>query len=308
MPHGASCRPHSGHVNAPDNSRRSTTTGSGPTLSNRPPPGAFERPFPAAGQREREGPLAFKIARNLSGCGPHPDATHQPDRRAPKTSSPPKTRRTLSPSAGATLNTRPVRRPSPIVAMTSRSRCRRCRRSGWCPGPGRRGLAVERVGPRRGRAWRARVSRTEPHPRGAALVCRVAPGRAGVRTPRPRRGTGIGQEALLPSVAPGRSPPWLLLQWSCPISGEDPTRAYAPALTTRVHSGVIVDQWDALVAELATTPDVVDRLLAEHVPDDSRRCRACTRPGLGTPMKPWPCGLYKLAMAAKRRGPLYPNR
>jgi len=51
--------------------------------------------------------LAFKIARNLSGFGPHPDATHQPDRRAPKTSSPPKTRRTLSPSAGATLNTGP---------------------------------------------------------------------------------------------------------------------------------------------------------------------------------------------------------
>jgi hypothetical protein len=49
--------------------------------------------------------LAFKIARNLSGFGPHPDAAHQPDRRAPKTSSPPKTRRTLSPSAGATLNT-----------------------------------------------------------------------------------------------------------------------------------------------------------------------------------------------------------
>jgi hypothetical protein len=117
-----------------------------------------------------------------------------------------------------------------------------------------------------------------------------------------------GQEAALPSAAPGRSPPWLLLQWSCPISGEDSTLAYAPALTARVHSGVIVDQWDALVAELATTPDVVDRLLAEHVPDDSRRCRACTRPGLGTPMKPWPCGLYKLAMAAKRRGPLYPNR
>ena len=91
-PHGASRCPHAGHVNAPDNRRRSTTTGSGPTLSNRPPPGAFERPFPAAGQREREGPLAFKITRNLSGLGPHPDATHQPDRRAPKTSSPPKTR------------------------------------------------------------------------------------------------------------------------------------------------------------------------------------------------------------------------
>src|SRR3954454_13279775 len=91
--------------------------------------------------------------------------------------------------------------------------------------------------------------------------------------------------------------------------GENSTGARTlPRLASRVHSGVIVDQWDALVAELATTPDVVDRLLAEHVPDDSRRCRACTRPGLGTPMKPWPCGLYKLAMAAKRQGPLYPNR
>ena len=100
----------------------------------------------------------------------------------------------------------------------------------------------------------------------------------------------------------------------CSSSGIVPCRARTrhgrtlPRQTSRVHSGVIVDQWDALVAELATTPDVVDRLLAEHVPDDSRRCRACTRPGLGTPMKPWPCGLYKLAMAAKRQGPLYPHR
>src|SRR5512133_3053391 len=68
--------------------------------------GRVRTALPGPGQREREGPLAFKIARNLSGFGPHPDATHQPDRRAPKTSSPPKTRRTLSPSAGATLNTR----------------------------------------------------------------------------------------------------------------------------------------------------------------------------------------------------------
>ena len=51
-----------------------------------------------------------------------------------------------------------------------------------------------------------------------------------------------------------------------------------------------------------------DRGLRLTGPDDSRRCRACTRPGLGTPIQPWPCGLYKLAMAAKRRGPLYPNR
>lgn len=55
--------------------------------------------------------------------------------------------------------------------------------------------------PRRRRAWRARFSRTEPHPRGATLLCRAAPGRAGVRTPHPRRGTGIGQEALLPPAA-----------------------------------------------------------------------------------------------------------
>src|SRR5689334_12527829 len=42
--------------------------------------------------------------------------------------------------------------------------------------------------------------------------------------------------------------------------------------TSRVHSGVIVDQWDALVDELAATPDVVDRLLVEHVPDELERC------------------------------------
>jgi hypothetical protein len=45
-PHGASRRPHAGHASSPDNRRCSTPTGSAPTLSNRPPPGAFERPFP----------------------------------------------------------------------------------------------------------------------------------------------------------------------------------------------------------------------------------------------------------------------
>jgi hypothetical protein len=54
--------------------------------------------------------------------------------------------------------------------------------------------------PRRCRAWRARFSRTEPHSRGAVLLCRAAPGRAGVRVPHPRRGTGIGQEARLAPV------------------------------------------------------------------------------------------------------------
>ena len=48
-------------------------TGSGPTLSNGPPPGAFERPFPAACQRMREGPLTIKITPSLSSR-PHHDA------------------------------------------------------------------------------------------------------------------------------------------------------------------------------------------------------------------------------------------
>src|SRR5215207_7013794 len=88
-----------------------------------------------------------------------------------------------------------------------------------------------------------------------------------------------------PTIASSRAlsiaTPWLLPQCGCPTPGEGLTGARTlPRLASCVHSGVIVDQWDALVAELATTPDVVDRLLAEHVPDDSRRCRACTRPGL----------------------------
>lgn len=38
-------------------------------------PGAFERPFPTACQRIREGPLAFKITPSLASR-PHHDATN----------------------------------------------------------------------------------------------------------------------------------------------------------------------------------------------------------------------------------------
>lgn len=65
-PHGASRDPQSGHANSPETNCRSTPAGSTPTLTNGPPPGVFERPFPAACQRIREGPLAFKITPSLN--------------------------------------------------------------------------------------------------------------------------------------------------------------------------------------------------------------------------------------------------
>ena len=54
-----------------------------------------------------------------------------------------------------------------------------------------------------------------------------------------------------------------------------------------------------LARALAAQPDVVARLIAEHVPDDKGRCRGCTRPGTGTPMDYWPCTLSTAADAAR---------
>jgi hypothetical protein len=45
-------------------------------------------------------------------------------------------------------------------------------------------------------------------------------------------------------------------------------------------------------------PDVVARLLAEHVPDAYSRCRACGLPGTGTPYVVSPCSLQTVAEAA----------
>jgi hypothetical protein len=51
---------------------------------------------------------------------------------------------------------------------------------------------------------------------------------------------------------------------------------------------------------LAGMPDVIGRLIFEHVPDEHDRCRGCTSPGTGRPKDPWPCSLRKLADEAGR--------
>jgi hypothetical protein len=51
-------------------------------------------------------------------------------------------------------------------------------------------------------------------------------------------------------------------------------------------------------ALLTAHPDAVERLIAEHVPDDHGRCRGCTRPGTGVPGEHWPCTPRLVADAA----------
>lgn len=58
-------------------------------------------------------------------------------------------------------------------------------------------------------------------------------------------------------------------------------------------------RWPEFVAELASTPDVVARLIAAHEPDAAGRCVSCTTPGRGTPLVEWPCVLRRLAEAAR---------
>jgi hypothetical protein len=59
-------------------------------------------------------------------------------------------------------------------------------------------------------------------------------------------------------------------------------------------------RWGQFVELLAGMPDVVQRLIIEHVPDENNRCRGCTRPGTGRPNEPWPCSLRTLAEQAHR--------
>jgi hypothetical protein len=54
----------------------------------------------------------------------------------------------------------------------------------------------------------------------------------------------------------------------------------------------------SVAAELARMPDVVARLLIEHVPDRNGRCLGCGLPGTGSPYLP--CGLWLVAEAARR--------
>ena len=55
-----------------------------------------------------------------------------------------------------------------------------------------------------------------------------------------------------------------------------------------------------VAAQLARMPQVVETLLAEHVPDANSRCRACGLPGTGSAYLEWPCGLWSVADAARR--------
>jgi hypothetical protein len=62
-------------------------------------------------------------------------------------------------------------------------------------------------------------------------------------------------------------------------------------------------RWGQFVEILAGMPDVVVRLIVEHVPDENNRCRGCTLPGTGRPNEPWPCSLRKLAEQARQLQP-----
>jgi hypothetical protein len=63
--------------------------------------------------------------------------------------------------------------------------------------------------------------------------------------------------------------------------------------------------WDATEAspvavQLARMPQVVEALLAEHVPDATGRCRGCGLPGTGSAYLAWPCSLWAVADRARR--------
>lgn len=56
-----------------------------------------------------------------------------------------------------------------------------------------------------------------------------------------------------------------------------------------------------LAAELAPMVGVWERLIAQHTPNPSGRCRVCTKGGTGLPSAPWPCSVYGIAEMARRR-------
>lgn len=56
-----------------------------------------------------------------------------------------------------------------------------------------------------------------------------------------------------------------------------------------------------IAAELAPMVDVWQRLLAQHTPDRSGRCRTCTKGGTGLPTHRWPCSIHGIADLARRR-------
>ena len=56
--------------------------------------------------------------------------------------------------------------------------------------------------------------------------------------------------------------------------------------------------WHDFTEQLAGLPMTWHRLLIDHVPTEGGLCRACGRPGYGTPVQPWPCTLHKVAERA----------
>ena len=54
-------------------------------------------------------------------------------------------------------------------------------------------------------------------------------------------------------------------------------------------------------AQLAPMVDVWERLIDEHIPNRSGRCRKCTKGGTGMPFVPWPCVVYGIAEMARKR-------
>jgi hypothetical protein len=56
-----------------------------------------------------------------------------------------------------------------------------------------------------------------------------------------------------------------------------------------------------VAAELTPMVDVWQRLLAQHVPDESGCCRTCTQGGTGLRTTPWPCVINGIADLARHR-------
>jgi hypothetical protein len=46
--------------------------------------------------------------------------------------------------------------------------------------------------------------------------------------------------------------------------------------------------------------ELIQALMAAHVPDPAGRCRGCTISGTGTPDRPWPCSLWLTSDAARQ--------
>lgn len=84
----------------------------------------------------------------------------------------------------------------------------------------------------------------------------------------------------------------------CRRSGWEPPTGEVMALADGTQTGELLRVVRGLVAELERSPQLVDRLLAVHVPTADGRCRQC---GIGGQAghQPWPCRIQSYAAAAK---------